>query len=290
MDKLLSWLLEDETPEIKYRTMTELLNIPKSEPEVKKVYENLVNSDAVRIAMDKFKVNKKWEDFNAFCTLAEFGLTREDVPIDDYVERIIEDTNFNMMCGKGLLLRNLVALGYYEHTRVQNEIPSSFSIIRNDGSFRCLSKTKKTNDSNLPDMGCYRQTTTYLLLAAELKKKGIMLSQFVPLTNFYMDYNVIFRPDRINDFIIQEMAGMFYPLDPVKIGLQMIMYGLSIMGAANHPNCKKTWELLESKKDSEGRYILEKSFSKPYFKIGKMGKPNKWVTLYVLLAKKYLIK
>lgn len=55
--------------------MTELLNIPKSDPEVKKAYESLVNSDAVRIAMDKFKVNKKWKDFNAFCTLAEFGLT-----------------------------------------------------------------------------------------------------------------------------------------------------------------------------------------------------------------------
>lgn len=290
MDKLLSWLLEDETPEIKYRTMIELLNIPKSEPEVKKAYENLVNSEAVRIAMDKFKVNKKWEDFNAFCTLAEFGLTREDVPIDDYVERIIEDTNFNMMCGKGLLLRNLVALGYYEHPQVQDEISASFSFIRNDGSFRCLSKAKKTNDSNLPDMGCYRQTTTYLLLAAELKKKGIILPQFEPLTNFYMDYNVIFRPDRINDFIIQEMAGTYYPLDPVKMGLQMIMYGLSIMEKASHPNCKKAWELLESKKDSEGRYILENSFSKPYFKIGKIAKPNKWVTLYVLLAKKYLIK
>lgn len=290
MDKLISWLLEDETPEIKYRTMTELLNIPKSESEVKKAYENLVNSDAVRIAMDKFKVNKKWEDFNAFSTLAEFGLTRKDVPIDEYVERIIADTNFNMMCGKGLLLRNLVALGYYEHPRVQEEIPAAFSIIRNDGSFRCLSKSKKTNDSNLPDMGCYRQTTTYLLLAAELKKKGVSLSQFVPLTNFYMDYSVIFRPDSINNFIIQEMAGTFYPLDPVKMGLQMIMYGLSIMGKAGHTSCEKAWELLESKKDSEGRYILEKALSKPYFKIGKVGKPNKWVTLYVLLAKKYLMK
>ncbi len=287
MDEVSNWLLEDETPEIKYRTMTELLGMSKNEPEVKKAYDNLVNSKIVGMLMDKFKLDEKWEDFNAFCAIAEFGLTRADVPIDNYVERIIANTNFDMMCGKVLLLRNLVALGYYEHNRVQDEIPKAFSIIREDGSFRCLSKKKKSNDSNLPDMGCYRQTTTYLLLAAELKKRGIILPQFESLVNFYLNYNVIFRSDKIEDYIIQEMAGTFYPFDPVKIGLQMIMYGLSVLGAANHPNCKNAWELLESKKDGEGRYALDKSLSKPYFKVGKVGKPNKWVTLYILLANKY---
>ena len=83
------------------------------------------------------------------------------------------------------------------------------------------------------------------------------------------------------------MSETFYPFDPVKMGFQMIMYSVSVLGTANHINCEKAWALLESKKDAEGRYILENSFSKLYYKVGKIGKPNKWVTLYALLANKY---
>lgn len=92
-----------------------------------------------------------------------------------------------MKCSKKLLLRNLVLLGYYEHAWVKKQIFSSFSTIREDGTFRCLDKGKRTNDSKLPDMGCYRQTATYLLLAAELKKTGIVLPQFEQLINFYIN-------------------------------------------------------------------------------------------------------
>ncbi|MNM70696.1 hypothetical protein D3C81_823340 [compost metagenome] len=284
MNGVINWLLEDENPEVKYRTMTELLDMSKT-LELKKAYYNLLSSNAVSLVMDKFKLENKWEDVTAFCALAEFGLTRVDVPIDDYTERIIKNMNRSMKCGKILLLRNMVSLGYYEHPWVKKEIPSAFSTIRDDGTIRCLDKSKKTNDSKLPDMGCYRQTTTYLLLAAELKKIGVVLPQFEPLINFYINHYVAFRPDTPEKAIIKEMAETYYPFDHVKLGLQMTMYGLSVLGAANHPNCSKALALLDSKKDSEGKYILDKSF--PYFEVGEVGKSNKWITLYVLLAEKY---
>lgn len=126
-----------------------------------------------------------------------------------------------MKCSKILLLRNLVSLGYYEHEWVKKQIFLSFSDIREDGTFRCLDKGKKTNDSKLPDMGCYRQTTTYLLLAAELKKIGVVLPQFEQLTNFYINNCVVFHPNNPEKLIIEEMAGTYYPFDHVKLGLQM---------------------------------------------------------------------
>ncbi|MBA9087451.1 hypothetical protein FHR92_003936 [Fontibacillus solani] len=287
MNNIRNWILEDETPEVKYRAMTELLCMKKDEPEVIKAYDSLLVSDTVSLIMDKFKLNNKWEDINACCTLAEIGLTRVDVPIDGYIERIIKNMNLSMKCAKILLLRNLVSLGYYEHSWVKEQIFLAFSTIREDGTFRCLDKTKKTNDSKLPEMGCYRQTTTYLLLAAELKKISVVLPQFELLTEFYINYHVAFRPDDYEKVIIEEMTGTFYPIDHVHIGLQMIMYGLSILGVANHPNCEKAWALLDSKKDSEGKYILSESFAEPYFNVGKVGNPNKWVTLYALLSEKH---
>lgn len=290
MNNVINWILEDDRPEVKYRAMTELLGMSKDNLEVKKAYENLIKSERLSLVMDKFQCNKKWEDINALLALTEFGLTRNDVPIDEYIDRIIKNMNSSMKCARILLLRNLVALGYYEHPWVQEQIPFVFSTIRQDGTVRCLDKYKKTNDSKLQDMGCYRQTTTYLLLAAELKKIGIILPQFEPLKKFYTDHYVAFHSDTTGKLIIEEMAGTFYPIDHVHIGLQMIMYGLSVLGEANHPNCENAWALLDSKKDSENRYILSESFAEPYFNVGMVGQPNKWVTLYVLLAKKYRTK
>ena len=89
MNNIRNWILEDKTQEVKYRAMTELLCMKKDDPKVIKAYNSLLVSDTVSLIMDKFKTNNKWEDINAFCTLAEIGLTREDVTIDGYFERII---------------------------------------------------------------------------------------------------------------------------------------------------------------------------------------------------------
>lgn len=291
MDNVINWLLEDATPEVKYRTMTELLGMPKEDPNVKKTRDSLLASDVVKSVMDKFRQNNKWEDINALLALAEMGLTREDVSIDDYLERIFKNINqSSMKCAKVLMLRNMTVLGYDEAPWVQEQIAQAFSVIRTDGTFRCLDKGKKKNDSRLPDMGCYRLSTTYLLLAAELKKKGIELPQFEGLIEFYMSHHVLYHTDSNETFIIQDMARTFFPIDHVHIGLQMILYGLSELGVANHANCDKAWALLHSKKDSAGKYILEETFQNPYFYVGESGVPNKWVTLYCLLAEKRLTR
>jgi hypothetical protein len=287
MNTVVSWLLDDDTPEVKYRTMTELLGMPKDDPDVKKAYGRLLQSRSLGFVMDKFMLKNKWEDINAFLAVTEFGLTRGDVPIDEYVERCIKNMNMSTKCAKILFLRNLVSLGYTGHPWVQEQIARAFSTIRPDGSVRCLDKTKKTNDSRLPDMGCYRQTTTYLLLGAELQKQGIVLPQFELLKTFYRAHDVSFHTDSPEKIIIKEMAETFYPIDHVHIGLQMIMYGLAVLGEGEQPYCTKARALLDSKKNRDGTYMLSESFEEPYFNVGKVGQPNKWVTLYVLLAEKY---
>ena len=287
MNETVNWLLEDEAPEIKYRTMVELLGKSKDDIEVKKAYDKLLVSESLSVIMDKFKSNNNWEHINAFIALAEFGLTRNDVMIDEYVERIIKKLNKSMKCARILLLRNLVALGYYDHPWVKQEIDSAIDNIREDGTVHCLDKGKKRNDSRLPEMGCYRQTTTYLLLGTELKKQGIIIPQFDKLVNFYLSHNIMFHDDNPEKVIISEMTGTFYPIDHVHIGLQMIMYAISVFGAGNDINCSKAWELLESNRNSEGKYILTDSFSEQYMNVGMVGQPNKWVTLYMLLSQMY---
>ena len=287
MNPITNWLLETNTPQIKYRTMIELLGLPKTDLEVKKAYDDLLGSESLKSVMSKFQDKNKWEHINAFLSLYELGLTRHDVPIDAYVERIIKDLNQSMKCARILLLRNLVSLGYYEHPWVKEQIKVSFSTIREDGTVRCIDKGKKSNDSKLPDMGCYRQTTTYLLLAAELKKIGVSFPEFDAIVGFYRRHSVVFRDDVGEKFIIQDMTRTFFPIDHVNIGLHMILYGLSILGDGEQEYCRRAREILEGYKNHEGKYVLSHSFERPYFEVGAIGEPNKWVTLYAKLIEMY---
>jgi hypothetical protein len=152
MNSVVNWLLEKENPEVRYCTLTEL--VEADDDKKASALEDLLSSDTLSAVMEKFSLGKKWETYSALGALAEFGLTRRDVAIDSYVDKLIEETNFQMMCGEA-------------------------------------------------------------------------------------------------------------------------------------HRCAKAWAALERRRDEAGRYILDKSLSKVHYKIGKPGKPNKWVTLYALLAQKY---
>lgn len=286
MNHVVDWLLEESTPEIRYRTMIELQGRKKDDKEVEKARQNLLKSELIRQTLDKFQEKNKWEHINALLILAEAGLTREDVEIEEAVEFLIKKINKGMKCAKVLMLRNLVALGYYEHPWVKEQIELAFSTIREDGTVHCLDLGKKRNDSRLPDMGCYRQTTTYLLLAAELKKIDVTYPQFDELIDFYLKHQVMYHLDDSDKIIIKEMTGTFYPIDHVHIGLQLIMYSLSILGAGTNENCKKAWSHLHEFETEDGKYTLSESFPEPYFSVGAVGETNKWVTLYMMLAEK----
>lgn len=290
MNDIENWLLEDSTPEIKYRTMVELQGRGKEEPEVQAAYQELMRSDLLASVLDKFQAKSKWEHINALLILAELGLTREDVQIDDYVEQLLKKLNAGMKCARILMLRNLVVLGYENHPEVQKQITEAFATVREDGSVRCLDKGKKRNDSRLPDMGCYRQTTTYLLLAAELQKHGIVMPQYEALKKFYLDHEVLYHDDDAQKVIVEEIATTYFPIDHVHIGIQLVLYGLSVLGVGKNKQCQRAWDLLQSYQNEDGKYILSDSFQNPYFDVGAVGEPNKWVTLYALLAERYSVK
>ncbi len=290
MNDIENWLLEDSTPEIKYRTMVELQGRGKEEPEVQAAYQELMRSDLLASVLDKFQAKSKWEHINALLILAELGLTREDVQIDDYVEQLLKKLNAGMKCARILMLRNLVVLGYENHPEVQKQITEAFATVREDGSVRCLDKGKKRNDSRLPDMGCYRQTTTYLLLAAELQKHGIVMPQYEALKKFYLDHEVLYHDDDAQKVIVEEIATTYFPIDHVHIGIQLVLYGLSVLGVGKNKKCQRAWDLLQSYQNEDGKYILSDSFQNPYFDVGAVGEPNKWVTLYALLAERYSVK
>lgn len=283
---VIQWLLEDTDPAVKYRAQTELLDIKKDSQEAKLTHKVLLSSVCVKSAMSLFDIGKDYSDAHALSALAEYGLTRTDIDIDRYVDRLIVNTNFRDGCGKGFLLRNLVALGYAKHPAVKKELPLVLATRQSDGGFPCISKNPKINKPNVPHKSCFQMTTSYLLLTAEMFKKGLDCPQTKGIVSYFLGRDVLYRHDDLSRVVIKEMGSTFHPPVATRIGLHMILCALSTLGKGNDTGCKRAWERLDSRRGDNGKYIIDGSLTKPYIKTGKPGKVDKWVTFYALLAEK----
>lgn len=284
---ILDWLLEEETPEVRLRTLKEYMKLPDDDEKVVECKRRLLQSKTYERALKKIRKDKPWDKFDAIMAFAEWGLTRKDVgkDIDDEVFGLIQRTGFKMLCGEPYLLRNLVKLGYDQEDIVKNEIACVLSGIKEDGGFGCISTNKKTNDPRKPHKSCARLTVEYLLLVAELHLLGYRMDCENKLVHYFMKRNIFYRTDDMKTPMVDVMLGTFYPSDPIKVGAQNILYALRVLGCQPDSEAMQAgYKVLNQYRTENGRYILTASKSVPAFKAGNIGEENKWVTLYAYMA------
>ena len=284
---ILDWLLEEETPEVRLRTLKEYLKLPDDDEKVIECKRQLLQSKTYERPLKKIRKDKPWDKFDAIMAFAEWGLTRKDVgkDIDDEVFGLIQRTGFKMLCGEPYLLRNLVKLGYDQEDIVKNEIACVLSGIKEDGGFGCISTNKKTNDPRKPHKSCARLTVEYLLLVAELHLLGYRMDCENKLVHYFMKRNIFYRTDDMKTPMVDVMLGTFYPSDPIKVGAQNILYALRVLGCKPDSEAMQAgYKVLNQYRTENGRYILTASKSVPAFKAGNVGEENKWVTLYAYMA------
>ena len=288
MDRsILEWLLEEDTPEVRLRTLKEYEKLPEDDERVVQSKELLLRSKVYERGLKKLRTDKPWAKYDAIMAFAEWGLTREDIgkDIDGEVFSLIESTGFKMLCGEPLLLRNLVKLGYYQEETVRNETDSVLSLIKEDGGFGCISTNKKINDPKKPHKSCARLTVEYLLLAAELHLAGYQAECESALVHYFTKRNIFYRTDDMKTPMVDVMLGTFYPPDPIKIGAHNIVYALRVLGCPSESEAMQAgYKVLNRHRLENGRYILTASKSVPAFKAGNAGEENKWVTLYAYMA------
>ena len=288
MDRsILEWLLEEDTPEVRLRTLKEYLKLPDDDEKVIECKRLLLQSKTYERALKKLRSEKPWAKFDAVMAFAEWGLTRNDIgkDTDDEVFALIRSTGFRMLCGEPYLLRNLVKLGYYEEDTVKNEIACVLSGIKEDGGFGCISTNKKINDPRKPHKSCARLTVEYLLLVAELHLLGYRTDCESKLIQYFTKRNIFYRTDDMKTPMVDVMLGTFYPSDPIKVGAQNIIYALRILGCQPDSEAMQAgYKVLDQHRAENGRYILTGSKSVPAFKAGNVGEENKWVTLYACMA------
>ena len=229
---ILEWLLEEENPEVRLRTLKEYEKLPEDDERVVECKKLLLHSKVYERGLKKLRTDKPWAKYDVILGFAEWGLTRTDIgdDIDGEVFALIESTGFKMLCGEPLLLRNLVKLGYAQEEIVKNEIDSVLGLIQEDGGFRCISTNKKINDPRKPHKSCARLTVEYLLLAAELHLQGYRTACEEALAHYFTKRNIFYRTDDMQTPMVDVLLGTFYPPDPIKIGAHQIVYALKVLG------------------------------------------------------------
>lgn len=285
---VLEWLLDDNNPEVRLRTLKEYKKLPQDDESVIECKSQLLHSKVYERGLKKLKKDKPWDKYDAIMAFAEWGLTRDDIgkDIDKEVFALIESTGFKMLCGEPLLLRNLVRLGYYQEEVVKNEIETVLGMIKDDGGFGCISTNKKINDPKKPHKSCARLTVEYLLMVAELYSQGYEMECRDALVRYFTKRNIFYRTDDMKTPMVDVMTGTFYPPDPIKIGAHMIIYALRVLGCEPGSDAMQAgYKVLDQHRLENGRYVLTASKSVPAFKAGNVGEENKWVTLYAYMAR-----
>lgn len=243
-----------------------------------------------------------WTTFNYLTSLVELGITKDDkriwpiidwvlTPGNDKIEHfvqkefddtyILDDANIGS-CGQVGFLSTLVRLGYLDEPRVKRLIDVFIDKSRFDGGYLC--KWKKSTHKGQEPKSCYIATVPALFLYSVLPESYRTGKNYNDLIAYFTSRDMIYSKTKPNK-VIADTKLSFKSTGPSHI--LKIAGSMSRLGMGNIPQMKSVWEIINKKPTVDGKYILEVAETKKAILMDKPGQPNKWVTFYVLLAKKH---
>ncbi len=304
---VLEWLLEPDDPSVRYRTLVELLD-KGGRSEAEEARKTIADSEPVKKLMETMHPDGYWlqkdykgrnlgmdVEYGSFATThfclaycAELGLDRSYSFVDKAAKRYLglqkEDGDWweHLSCLYGYNLRTFILLGYRDDKRVGKAIDLMLQTTRPDGGYLCGLHEKRKGK---PEKSCVRGAAKALLAFAELPEYWNH-ERCLQLVDYFMNRNGIFRNGDHQSFVNKDMISDSFPII-WRTNVWEILYGLSKMGYGKDERLADAWKVMESRKDADGRYVLDWTPAQSPWKAGMRGEPSKWITLYCMLAEKY---
>jgi hypothetical protein len=309
-DGIVEWLLEEENPSVRYRTMVELLDRSEDDVEVKRTRERIATSEPVRILLEGMHPDGYWlqqnprtgeilgdgVDYGAYGTthymlsyLSELGMDRSNPQISRAAERYLDlqqdDGDFlrHFSCLLGYNIRTFVMLGYRDDVRVRRSINLLLDTDRPDGGYLCdmhegKYKTRATKS-------CIRGAVKALLAFSELPEHWES-DRVGRLVDYFLERGGIFKSTDHTVFVNRDMRSVSFPITAGANAFEVLL-ALGRMGHGDDGRLAGAWKVMDSNRNGEGRYMLDWTAVQCPWKVGKRGEPNKWVTFYCYLARKF---
>jgi hypothetical protein len=302
----LTWLLDSENPSARYLTLTELLDRVPGDPDVVAARAAIPSVDPARGILDaQFAGSGYWiktdlgfsPKYRATVWQVVFLAQLGAPPVEpirracDYVldhSRRLTDRRGNpdgrfvagkaartaINCLNGNLLWALGRLGYGDDPRTVEARQATAQAILKRG-FACY------YNGDLPcAWGAVKALQAFLevppgersAVVATAIEQGVELLLSVPLLEATYP---------TSSHISDRWFKLGFPL-AYKANVLEAMTILAQSGHAGHPYVQAGVEWLLSKQDADGRWTLEQVPGKMWSSFGRVGQPNKWVTLRAL--------
>jgi hypothetical protein len=307
---LIDWLLEPDNPSLLYRTLTELLDRTDRDPDAADAKSAIPGSKPVRILLENMHPEGYWlqknprtkvlvgegVEYGAFGTthfclayLSELGLDRSHRSVARASERYLSlqkpdgDWYGHFSCLLGYNLRTFVRLGYEEDSRVRRTVDLLLSTERDDGGYLCDMHEGRYKKRQVKS--CIRGSVKVLLAMSELPEFWSH-PRCKALVQYFLGRRAVFRSSDHSTLVNKDMERMSFPVT-WRANIWEVLYALSRMGYGNDPRLCEAWKLLDDKAGLQGGYVLDWTPAQCPWEVGPRGAANRWLTFYVLLAKKY---
>ena len=285
LNEIRDWLLEDDNPGVRLRALMEVCELPEEHPDVRDARQRVKHT--LNAATDLSWMDQQGQiQVYQLTALAESGLSRVDIPIEAVVNRLLAQP-FDANCADLMVLRAMVMLGYGNDGRVIERLEQMNTARLPDGGWLCLHRVRQMD--RVPK-SCIKVNMHGLLLAAELKKRGIENAGNEKLIRYFLKRRLFYRMDKPDRLVLNQpgrrMTDVFFPQEYFHVGLPLLLEALTTLGAGEAAELDEAWNLLETKKDRDGKIPLEGTLpgNNAYLPKERVGKPSKWGTLYAYLA------
>ena len=303
------WLLEEENPSIRYRTMQELQELPESDPNLPLAKKQISSYQPVKNMLEAMHPEGYWEQINPrskkaygkdveymrdtthfiLAYLAELGMTREDPKIEKAANRYLSlqqpDGDFlrHFSCLYGLNIRTFMLLGFKDDPRLKKTIDLMKKSIRYDNGYLC--DTHEGKRKRRPVKSCVRGSAKVLYSLGELPE--LWEESFSKkIVEYFLNRNILYKTTNPKIYVRNDAGLTMFPFY-WGFGLIDVLLPLAKMGYGHDPRMESAWNVLARHKTEEGKYILDGNWKSKYWKIEKRGLVSKWITFYAYLCLKY---
>ena len=307
---VIPWLLEENDPSMRLRTLTGLMDLDDDSHEVRRAKAAVLESLPVRHIMERMHPDGYWLQkvphkrisvgdgvvYGSFASthfclayLAELGLDRTQAWVEKAAGRYLNllqpdgDWLGHYSCLLGYNIRTFIQMGYRGDERLQRAIGLMLTTPRQDGGYLCDFHEGKYKTREV--RSCIRGSVKCLLAFADLPEYWDH-PRCRQLVEYFLHRGGVYQSRHPTNFVNQDMHRLSFPIT-WRTNLWEVLFALSKMGQGGDARLDSAWSALESRSDDIGRYPLDWTPAQCPWNVGRRDEVNKWITYYVLLARKY---
>ena len=319
----LKWLLQEENPSVRYTTLVDVLDRPPDDKDVVEAKAMIMQrglvvqmlakmqSKAFTERLDRYYTDKYSGLVWSMITLAELGATANE-QILQYCEYLLdhaqelEDGGFSMHeskkfgggrksevipCLTANLVWVLIRFGYIQDPRLKRALQWLSAFMKfNDGLL--LEPQQPPYDK---DESCWGSHTCMMAVVKTLKALSAIGASSLDADaqqllhkakEFMLIHHLYLRSHALGKSIKNLWLHFGFPLMYQTDALEILDIMTSI--GVSDPRMEKAVQLVESKADEQGRWVLENTYASERLLLpfGRKGEPDTWITVRALRSLK----